>query len=410
MFPLRFSGLLGRSPCRELEARADPELLVGAAEVALDRLLGDEQRLGDLAVGASFGRLTADPPLRRGQRVRPGQLDPRAAARAGLELGARAVRPARSRRTGRPARSPGARRLGPRAAGPRGSARHPRSASACASSSRAALGSRIETASSSSAKALVLAAPRGPPRAATCRAPRRARPAARPASCSRASASACSCSPSEASAGAARALQSHGHSSPSASSRSTAPQQVRDSLAHLALRDPQAPSSDQVLVAGTVDPRRSRAASPVGSELVGGVELAALDVHDDRHREELHEREMRLLDQPQAGLGLDLRVVKRSPRERDRGALPVDEALPGRVTLTAGPFQREVEQSKRAGHSAPRAAACAEPGNRRSSSRDGGSPAASAASTCIGRGLRPSSPGGAAPGRCGSLATASNPG
>ena len=56
---------------------------------------------------------------------------------------------------------------------------------------------------------------------------------------------------------------------------------------------------------------------------------------------------MLLLDQSQAGLGLDLGVVKRSPRERDRGALTVDEALSGRMALATGPLQSEVEQSQR---------------------------------------------------------------
>ena len=48
-------------------------------KLALDRLLSDEQRLGNLTVGLSFGDLMAHPPLRHGQRVRPGQLEPGAA-------------------------------------------------------------------------------------------------------------------------------------------------------------------------------------------------------------------------------------------------------------------------------------------------------------------------------------------
>jgi hypothetical protein len=36
--------------------------------------------------------------------------------------------------------------------------------------------------------------------------------------------------------------------------------------------------------------------------------------------------EVRFVDEQQSGLGLDLRVVERALRQRDRGALSVDEA------------------------------------------------------------------------------------
>jgi hypothetical protein len=48
----------------ELAARADAELAVDAGEVVLDRLRGDEQLLGDLAVGAAGRGVLGDPPLR----------------------------------------------------------------------------------------------------------------------------------------------------------------------------------------------------------------------------------------------------------------------------------------------------------------------------------------------------------
>ena len=66
--------------------------------MALDRLLGDEQRLGDLPIRLPFGGLPADPPLRRRERVRPGQLRPCRSPRPGLELG-----PRRSSQRSRPA-------------------------------------------------------------------------------------------------------------------------------------------------------------------------------------------------------------------------------------------------------------------------------------------------------------------
>src|ERR1700743_3780679 len=44
---------------RQLEAGPDPELLIGAAEGALDCLLGQEQCLRDLAVRVPLGRLGA---------------------------------------------------------------------------------------------------------------------------------------------------------------------------------------------------------------------------------------------------------------------------------------------------------------------------------------------------------------
>ena len=75
---------------RKLEAGADPKLLVGAAEVAFDRLLGHKQRLCDRAVGSSLDRLTAHPPLRGGQCVRPGQLGPCTPPGSGVQLCLRA--------------------------------------------------------------------------------------------------------------------------------------------------------------------------------------------------------------------------------------------------------------------------------------------------------------------------------
>src|SRR5689334_9612874 len=83
LFPTVFQGGAGGGLLADgrgqLEAGADAQLLVGAAEVAFDGLLGHEQRLCDLAVGLPFCHLMAHPPLGRGQCVRPGQLDPCAA-------------------------------------------------------------------------------------------------------------------------------------------------------------------------------------------------------------------------------------------------------------------------------------------------------------------------------------------
>src|SRR5690349_4556085 len=65
---------------RELGARGDVELAVSAGQVHLDRLLGQEQRLRDLAIGHAFGGHAGDALLGRGQ-LAPA-LD-RVAARAG---------------------------------------------------------------------------------------------------------------------------------------------------------------------------------------------------------------------------------------------------------------------------------------------------------------------------------------
>src|ERR1700754_4632485 len=56
----------------QLAARADAELAVGVAEVDLDRLRGDEQLLGDVAVGAAVGGEAGDAPLAGGQRLDAG--------------------------------------------------------------------------------------------------------------------------------------------------------------------------------------------------------------------------------------------------------------------------------------------------------------------------------------------------
>src|ERR1700759_139507 len=55
----------------EFAPRADVELAVGVREVDLDRLRGDEEFLGDLAVGLRFRRHRRDPALARGQRLDP---------------------------------------------------------------------------------------------------------------------------------------------------------------------------------------------------------------------------------------------------------------------------------------------------------------------------------------------------
>src|SRR6266487_4827218 len=55
--------------CGEVTARVDVELAVGAAQMLLDRLRGDEERLGDLLVAQPLGRHLRDAPLARGQLV-----------------------------------------------------------------------------------------------------------------------------------------------------------------------------------------------------------------------------------------------------------------------------------------------------------------------------------------------------
>jgi len=59
----------------QLGARGDVQLAVGVAEVGLHRPGGDEQRLGDLAVGQPVGGEATDAPLRRCERLRSGQWD-----------------------------------------------------------------------------------------------------------------------------------------------------------------------------------------------------------------------------------------------------------------------------------------------------------------------------------------------
>jgi hypothetical protein len=56
----------------ELNARADAQLPEGVAEVQLDSLAGDEQRLGDLPVAQSGGSVLGDTTLGGGERVQPG--------------------------------------------------------------------------------------------------------------------------------------------------------------------------------------------------------------------------------------------------------------------------------------------------------------------------------------------------
>src|SRR5438874_1373896 len=55
--------------CGEVTARVDVELAVGAAQMLLDRLRGDEERLGDLLVAQPLRRHLCDAPLARGQLV-----------------------------------------------------------------------------------------------------------------------------------------------------------------------------------------------------------------------------------------------------------------------------------------------------------------------------------------------------
>src|SRR5207302_1178272 len=75
---------------RQFAAPSDVELPVRVAQVVLDRLRRDEQRLGDLPVALPGGGELGDPPLARGERRRAAEQDLAAGARAGRgELGAR---------------------------------------------------------------------------------------------------------------------------------------------------------------------------------------------------------------------------------------------------------------------------------------------------------------------------------
>ena len=71
---------------RQLAAAVDPELGVDVGQVALDRLEGDVELGGDLAVGAAFGRQPGDAQFAGGQRVRPGTPGTPRAGAGGLEL------------------------------------------------------------------------------------------------------------------------------------------------------------------------------------------------------------------------------------------------------------------------------------------------------------------------------------
>src|SRR5205823_9951856 len=90
VFTLRFCALvrpvseLSGDRSGQLEPRTDPKLLVGAAEMTLDRLLGDEQGLREFAVGAPFSSLAAHSPFGCGQCRWPGELDSRAPPGPGL--------------------------------------------------------------------------------------------------------------------------------------------------------------------------------------------------------------------------------------------------------------------------------------------------------------------------------------
>jgi hypothetical protein len=73
---LGVAAALGAERGRELVARVDPELAVGAREVELDRLHGHEERLGDVLVAAAARRELGDPALagRQGVEAREDDL------------------------------------------------------------------------------------------------------------------------------------------------------------------------------------------------------------------------------------------------------------------------------------------------------------------------------------------------
>src|SRR5579884_2532808 len=67
--PESFSGLPLIERGGELPPRADPQLAVDAREVDLDRLHGDEERLGDLLVALVLRSELGDAPLARRQGI-----------------------------------------------------------------------------------------------------------------------------------------------------------------------------------------------------------------------------------------------------------------------------------------------------------------------------------------------------
>ena len=78
----------------ELRARSDLELPEDAAEVSLDRVLGNEERLRDLSIGLSFGGQARDAEFRGGEVAAAlGGVSARAGTRADeLIVGARGDR------------------------------------------------------------------------------------------------------------------------------------------------------------------------------------------------------------------------------------------------------------------------------------------------------------------------------
>ena len=150
-----------------LAATRDVELAVDAAEVGLDRLARDEQRLGDLGVAVPLRRQLGDAALGRGELLHARAVRVARPAAGGAQLGARPLgeraRAAAARRArARPAARRAPRRGGSRAAAPR----RDRSARARARS-RAGEPSRIPAAS----RRRVDRRPRRPPRAPARAAP-----------------------------------------------------------------------------------------------------------------------------------------------------------------------------------------------------------------------------------------------
>jgi hypothetical protein len=78
-----------------LRAAGDPELAIHAAEVRLGGLGGDEQRLGDLAIGEAIGGEPGDTQLAGGQRVAAGDRVAPWLGAGGDQLGTRPVCDAR---------------------------------------------------------------------------------------------------------------------------------------------------------------------------------------------------------------------------------------------------------------------------------------------------------------------------
>src|SRR6266568_7362910 len=79
--------LSGRQRGGKFVSRVQLQLAEDACEVTLNRTCGDEERLGDLAVGEALTGELRNPAFAGCERVDPGEQDPARARAGGAELG-----------------------------------------------------------------------------------------------------------------------------------------------------------------------------------------------------------------------------------------------------------------------------------------------------------------------------------